>query len=128
MWLPQSHYDKDACALAPNVPIPLAAFDTLWYYSGRGVIPQGYPDPYDEVVRVMQQSTVARAVKKFKKRPNRKTMKALTAKLRLPRTVFKGFIGIGDQDSDEEDEDDKTEEEKSSWKRDPKRIAQEFKR
>merc|ERR1712224_272780 len=54
MWLPTSHYDPDACQQAPTVPIPLAAFDTLWYFSGKGVVPQGYPDPYDEVVKLLQ--------------------------------------------------------------------------
>jgi len=133
MWLPTSHYDEEACTAAPNVPIPLSAFDTLWYYSGKGVIPQGYPDPYEEVVRVMQDRSMSRAVRKFKKRPSRKVLKRLRTKLRLPKTVFRSFIGGGDQDSDEDkdEEDDEDGEKKvkpKTWKQDKTRILQEFKR
>jgi len=52
MWLPNERYDEEACTDAPlHTPVPLAAFDILWYFSGRGVIPQGYPDPDYEVLR-----------------------------------------------------------------------------
>jgi len=41
MWLPTETFNEEACAAAPvHRPLPLAAFDVLWYYSGKGVIPQ----------------------------------------------------------------------------------------
>lgn len=51
MWLPQEVYDEEQCAKSPfPAQIPLAAYDILWYFDGKGVIPQGYPDPM-EIVR-----------------------------------------------------------------------------
>jgi hypothetical protein len=46
-FLPQERYDEEACKSAPLIDpgLPIAAMDTLWYYSGKGIIPQGYPDP-----------------------------------------------------------------------------------
>jgi len=54
MWLPNEMYDDEACKDAPLENIPLAAFDILWYFSGKGVIPQGYPDPDYEMLRNIQ--------------------------------------------------------------------------
>jgi len=52
MWLPNEEYDAEACEVAPvHANVPLAAFDILWFFSGRGVIPQGYPDPDYEMLR-----------------------------------------------------------------------------
>jgi len=52
MWLPNEEFDAEACEKAPvHANVPLAAFDILWYFSGRGVIPQGYPDPDYEMLR-----------------------------------------------------------------------------
>lgn len=52
MWEPGARYDEVACESAPfpvNHPptIPLAYIDTLWWYSGKGVIPQGQPEVGD---------------------------------------------------------------------------------
>ena len=45
MWLPEVEFSNlDFCdAITP--PLPLAVFDTVWYYSGYGAIPQGHHDP-----------------------------------------------------------------------------------
>ena len=48
MWLPDVKFDAEACpdnSVLPNKPLPLAVFDTMWYYSGYGTIPQGLHDP-----------------------------------------------------------------------------------
>jgi hypothetical protein len=59
MWLPTEKYDETVCADAPlQSSVPLAAFDILWYFSGRGVIPQGYPDPDYELLRDIQRIMV----------------------------------------------------------------------
>ena len=72
MWQPMEEYDDDACRAietnlrAPSVLysssgemnevgghgswLPLGAMDVLWYYNGRGVIPQGYLDPAEELI------------------------------------------------------------------------------
>ena len=55
MWLPTETFNAKGCKEAPvHRNLPLAAYDILWYYSGRGVIPQGYPDPDWEVLRNIQ--------------------------------------------------------------------------
>merc|ERR1712139_626896 len=44
MFLPNEVFDEEACKDFPkDAMIPMAAHDILWYYAGRGVIPQGYP-------------------------------------------------------------------------------------
>ena len=61
MWLPSEGFDAEACATPEaeaihrggayggNTPrLPLAAMDSLWYFNGSGIVPQGYADP-DEV-------------------------------------------------------------------------------
>ena len=46
MFLPESIYEEDVCQEAPlQEDLPLAAMDTLFMYSGKGLIPQGYQDP-----------------------------------------------------------------------------------
>ena len=72
MWQPMEEYDDAACTAietnlrAPSVLysssgemnevgghgswLPLGAMDVLWYYNGRGVIPQGYLDPAEELI------------------------------------------------------------------------------
>mmetsp|Transcript_16116 Transcript_16116/g.36126 ORF Transcript_16116/g.36126 Transcript_16116/m.36126 type:complete len:591 (+) Transcript_16116:69-1841(+) len=46
MFLPESLYDEEVCAEAPlDDDLPLAAMDTLYMYTGKGLIPQGYMDP-----------------------------------------------------------------------------------
>jgi hypothetical protein len=35
--------------------VPIGATDLLWYYSGMGVVPQGYPDPWYEMAEPMLQ-------------------------------------------------------------------------
>jgi len=58
MWLPTEIYDEESCKDAPlHKVVPLAAFDILWYYSGRGVIPQGYLDPGAEMIPDLQRLT-----------------------------------------------------------------------
>jgi hypothetical protein len=44
MWLPEIFLNEQ-CALSDRPALPLAVFDTVWYYSGQGVIPQGLQDP-----------------------------------------------------------------------------------
>ena len=44
MWLPETKFD-DQCSPPSSLPLPLATFDTVWYYSGWGAIPQGNHDP-----------------------------------------------------------------------------------
>jgi hypothetical protein len=43
MWLPGTRFNPDCPSNVHN--IPLAVFDTVWYYSGYGAIPQGQYDP-----------------------------------------------------------------------------------
>lgn len=51
MFLPETIYDEEACKEAPlHEDLPLAAMDTLYMYSGRGLIPQGYNDPLNFVM------------------------------------------------------------------------------
>jgi len=46
MFLPETIYDEEACRAAPlEEDLPLAAMDTLYMYTGKGIIPQGYGDP-----------------------------------------------------------------------------------
>lgn len=46
MFLPETLYSDEDCSEAPlEEDLPLAAMDTLFMYSGKGVIPQGYGDP-----------------------------------------------------------------------------------
>lgn len=46
MFLPETVYSEEDCAEAPlDRDLPLAAMDTLYMYSGKGIIPQGYVDP-----------------------------------------------------------------------------------
>mmetsp|Transcript_49727 Transcript_49727/g.118534 ORF Transcript_49727/g.118534 Transcript_49727/m.118534 type:complete len:585 (+) Transcript_49727:99-1853(+) len=55
MFLPETLYDEEACAEAPlSEDLPLAAMDTLYMYSGRGLIPQGYMDPLGHVHRTRE--------------------------------------------------------------------------
>jgi hypothetical protein len=49
MWMPETDFDPSSChdillhAVFP--PLPLAVFDTVWYFSGNGSVPQGNQDP-----------------------------------------------------------------------------------
>lgn len=53
MFLPETIYDGEACKDAPlEEDLPLAAMDTLYMYTGKGLIPQGYGDPLNFVRRV----------------------------------------------------------------------------
>jgi len=55
MFLPETVYDEEACAAAPiEEDLPLAVMDTLYMYSGKGLIPQGYKDPRDFMNNVEQ--------------------------------------------------------------------------
>jgi hypothetical protein len=55
MFLPETIYDEEVCAEAPlDEDLPLAAMDTLYMYTGRGIIPQGYVDPLNFVNQVKQ--------------------------------------------------------------------------
>jgi len=46
MFLPETIYDEEVCAKAPlDEDLPLAVMDTLYMYTGKGIIPQGYGDP-----------------------------------------------------------------------------------
>merc|ERR1712054_680332 len=46
MFLPETIYDEDDCAEAPlEKDLPLSAMDTMYMYTGKGLIPQGYGDP-----------------------------------------------------------------------------------
>jgi len=50
MFLPETIYSEKDCETAPlQEDLPLATMDTLYAYSGSGIIPQGYPDPLDFV-------------------------------------------------------------------------------
>mmetsp|Transcript_3807 Transcript_3807/g.8888 ORF Transcript_3807/g.8888 Transcript_3807/m.8888 type:complete len:560 (+) Transcript_3807:632-2311(+) len=57
MFLPETVYNEEDCADAPlDEDLPLAAMDTLYMYTGKGLIPQGYADPLNflnEVDQVM---------------------------------------------------------------------------
>jgi len=59
MFLPETVYDGKACKKAPlDEDLPLAAMDTLYMYTGKGIIPQGYMDPLNfvqQVERLMQE-------------------------------------------------------------------------
>jgi len=53
---------------------PAAAYDILWYYSGKGVIPQGYPDP--ESIRELLETELKNVLHhKFTIRKNQKKKK-----------------------------------------------------
>eukprot|EP00931_Biecheleriopsis_adriatica_P089546 TRINITY_DN63658_c0_g1_i1.p1 TRINITY_DN63658_c0_g1~~TRINITY_DN63658_c0_g1_i1.p1 ORF type:complete len:625 (+),score=117.46 TRINITY_DN63658_c0_g1_i1:48-1877(+) len=53
MFLPETIYDEDVCKDAPlEEDLPLAAMDTLYMYTGKGLIPQGYADPLNFVAQV----------------------------------------------------------------------------
>merc|ERR1719203_2251755 len=55
MFLPETVYDEKACSEAPlEEDLPLAAMDTLYVYTGSGIIPQGYNDPIN-LVRQLEQ-------------------------------------------------------------------------
>jgi len=49
MWLPEIRFHEAASCSGYPPSLPLAVFDTVWYYSGFGAIPQGQYDP--EVIR-----------------------------------------------------------------------------
>lgn len=60
MFLPNEVFDEQTCKAAPkDVHIPMAAHDILWYYSGKGVIPQGYPavdrEVRDRILHIMDE-------------------------------------------------------------------------
>jgi len=59
MFLPETIYDEKACRSAPlDEDLPLAAMDTLYMYTGKGIIPQGYKDPLyfvQHISRLMEQ-------------------------------------------------------------------------
>ena len=47
MFMPNEKYaGPEVCANAPRSPLPLSAFDIAYYYSGYGLIPQGYDCPF----------------------------------------------------------------------------------
>lgn len=53
MFLPETIYEEDVCQQAPlKEDLPLAAMDTLFMYTGKGLIPQGYQDPLNFVRKV----------------------------------------------------------------------------
>lgn len=55
MFLPETIYDEEVCSAAPLAEdLPLAAMDTLYMYTGKGLIPQGYGDPLHFVNKVQQ--------------------------------------------------------------------------
>lgn len=55
MFLPETIYEEDVCEKAPlQEDLPLAAMDTLFMYSGKGLIPQGYQDPLNFVNKLLQ--------------------------------------------------------------------------
>jgi len=60
MFLPETAYDEESCSKAPlKEDLPLAAMDTLYMYTGKGLIPQGYNDPLNfrrQVEQHMQQN------------------------------------------------------------------------
>jgi hypothetical protein len=47
MWLPGTDFDHSCESRLPPAltSVPLAVFDTVWYYSGLGSVPQGNHDP-----------------------------------------------------------------------------------
>jgi len=46
MWLPTTTFNRENCKVSSSMKtVPLAVFDTVWYYSGHGAIPQGHYDP-----------------------------------------------------------------------------------
>lgn len=45
MWLPETKFNEKHCPQNPPSGIPLAVFDTVWYYSGFGAVPQGNHNP-----------------------------------------------------------------------------------
>jgi hypothetical protein len=44
MWLPGTQFNEK-CDIGSKKSIPLAVFDTVWYYSGLGAVPQGNHNP-----------------------------------------------------------------------------------
>mmetsp|Transcript_55272 Transcript_55272/g.103639 ORF Transcript_55272/g.103639 Transcript_55272/m.103639 type:complete len:609 (-) Transcript_55272:83-1909(-) len=53
MFLPETIYEDEVCEAAPlSEDLPLAAMDTLFMYTGKGLIPQGYQDPLNFVRKV----------------------------------------------------------------------------
>jgi len=49
MFLPEETYSDAACTNVPlKTPLPMSSFDITYYYSGHGLIPQGYNDPVKE--------------------------------------------------------------------------------
>lgn len=53
MFLPETIYDEEDCKDAPlESDLPLGVMDVMYAYSGKGIIPQGYPDPLDFVRRL----------------------------------------------------------------------------
>eukprot|EP00927_Polykrikos_kofoidii_P006880 TRINITY_DN1279_c0_g1_i4.p1 TRINITY_DN1279_c0_g1~~TRINITY_DN1279_c0_g1_i4.p1 ORF type:complete len:632 (+),score=82.66 TRINITY_DN1279_c0_g1_i4:80-1975(+) len=56
MFLPETVYDEEACKEAPiDTDIPLSVMDTMYMYSGKGIIPQGYADPLN-FVKLLKES------------------------------------------------------------------------
>merc|ERR1712048_453527 len=56
MFLPETMYDEEECQKAPlDGDLPLAAMDTLYMYTGKGLIPQGYMDPLNFVDGLRQE-------------------------------------------------------------------------
>jgi hypothetical protein len=46
MWLPESQFFESCQQYSlGKPPLPLAVFDTVWFYSGFGSVPQGNHDP-----------------------------------------------------------------------------------
>jgi hypothetical protein len=44
MWLPETDFNYN-CRIVEKKSLPLAVFDTVWFYSGFGAIPQGHHNP-----------------------------------------------------------------------------------
>ena len=58
MFLPETIYEDAVCAEAPlQEDLPLAAMDTLFMYTGKGLIPQGYQDPLNFVNKLEKYMT-----------------------------------------------------------------------
>jgi len=92
MILPGDKYNEDVCSNAPiKSTLPLTAFDWTYYYSGRGLIPQGYDDP------VKQADSLSNFIKRSK---NKTSINFATFKhyfklnCRAPRPVRKDQLRI----------------------------------
>jgi hypothetical protein len=57
MWLPETLFNENDCPSEGILPFPLAVFDSVWYYSGFGAVPQGHHNPRHLAEAITPQTT-----------------------------------------------------------------------